>query len=297
MKRSLIARALAAVGLTRLSRRLEVHWVDSRLLGRPMPYAVLRSPPQAAGQAGTERVLYLLHGLGDNCRALDKFGVSDSLHDAMRSGRIPRAHVVMPSGERGFYVDWHDGSHPYESHIVEEVLPAAEHHLGLAPLPRQHRHLAGVSMGGIGALQVGLRHPDRFASLASLSGPVLDEEQAVAHLQQSFTRWFVDFNRVFGDGSDREFLESHNPWAVVRRRAPDLGQRLFVAAGREEKPFFRDTTAAFHRFLESEGVEHRFELFAGRHGWRYWEPAIERAIAYGIGAGAGAGPDRGVEST
>jgi S-formylglutathione hydrolase FrmB len=192
-------------------------------------------------------------------------------------------NIVMPSGERGFYVDWYDGSHPYESHIVEEVVPSAEGRLGLTPLRREHRHLGGVSMGGIGALQLGLRHPELFASIASLSGPVMNERQAVEHLQKSFSRWFVDFNRVFGDGTDKQFMESHNPWAVVRSRAPDIGQRLFIAAGAAEKPFFRETTRAFHEFLRSKGVDHEFELFDGRHGWRYWEPAIERAIAYGTG--------------
>ena len=70
---------------------------------------------------------------------------------------------------------------------------------------------------------------------------------------------------------------------MVRRRAPAIGQRLFIAAGRDEKPFFKDTTRAFHEFLESSGVEHEFELFAGRHGWRFWSPAIERAMIYGTG--------------
>jgi S-formylglutathione hydrolase FrmB len=287
MKRSLITGVLASLGVIRLSRRLEVHWVDSRLLGRPMRFAILRPPPDDDDASDPEHVVYVLHGLGDDCLALDRHGVSDVLFHAMQVGRMPRANVIMPSGERGFYVDWYDGTHPYESHLVQEVLPAAETILGLEALPRGQRHLTGVSMGGIGALQIGLRHPDLFTSIGSLSGPVMNEEQAIAHLQQSFTRWFVDFKRVFGDGSDQEFMESHNPWAIVRRRAPDIGQRLYVAAGREEKPFFRETTSAFHAFLTDRGVDHGYELFDGRHGWRYWTPAMERAIRHGIGAAEG----------
>lgn len=286
MKRSLIRQMLANVGLAHLSDRLELRDVDSRLFRRRLRFAVLH-PPRGADDNAPDRVVYLLHGLGDDCRALDRYGVSDALFEAIERGDLPRTHVVMPSGERGFYVDWHDGSHPYESHIVEEVLPAAERHLGLDSLPRARRHIAGVSMGGIGALHIGFRHAELFSSVASLSGPILNEEQAVAHLRDSYLRWFVNFERVFGDGTDQRFIESHNPWAIVRRRAPDLGQRLYVAAGRGEKPFFRNTTEAFHAFLEAKDVDHGFELFAGGHGWRFWAPALMRAIAHGTGAEAG----------
>jgi S-formylglutathione hydrolase FrmB len=290
VKRSLLSRLLGITGLGYRSHRLELALVDSRLLGRRPGFSILRPPPDADANDRNLPLVYLLHGLGDNCRALDKHGVSDLLLAAMEQGRMPRANVVMPSGERGFYVDWYDGSRPYESHIIEEVLPAAEQILGAPAVSRERRHIAGVSMGGIGALQIGLRHPDRFASIASLSGPVLDERQAVEHLQKSLTRWLVNFKRVFGDGSDREFLETHNPWSIVRRRAPDLGQRLYIAAGAAEKPFFLETTLAFHSFLEKKGVSHAFELSPGRHGWRFWTPVIARALGYTIGRGSWADP-------
>jgi S-formylglutathione hydrolase FrmB len=280
VKRSLFSRLLGVAGLGYRSHRLELALVDSQLLGRRLGFTILRPPPALDGDDRPLPLVYLLHGLGDNCRALDKHGVSDLLVAAMDQGRMPRANVIMPSGERGFYVDWYDGSRPYEAHIVEEVLPAAERILAAGPVTRERRHIAGVSMGGIGALQIGLRHADRFASIASISGPVLDEHQAVEHLQKSFTRWLVNFRRVFGDGSDREFLETHNPWSIVRRRAPDLGQRLFIAAGAAEKPFFLETTLAFHSFLEQQGVPHGFELYPGRHGWRFWKAVLPRALSY-----------------
>jgi S-formylglutathione hydrolase FrmB len=283
MKGAFFKRILAKIGLAHLSDRLELYSVSSDLLGRRLDYSILRPPPSTDGNDGQLPVVYLLHGLGNDCRALDDFGVSDRLYSAMSTGRMPRANVVTPSGERGFYIDWYDGSRPYESHIIEEVLPAAERLLAADGIPRELRHIAGVSMGGIGALLVGLRHPDLFASVASISGPVMDERQAVAHLSQSFMRWFVDLKRIFSDGSDPEFLATHNAWSLVQRRLPHLNQRLFVSAGRDEKPFFRETTKAFHGFLADNGVAHGYEIFPGGHGWRYWAPVIERAISHGIG--------------
>jgi enterochelin esterase-like enzyme len=258
------------------SDRLQTVWIDSALLGRAMPCGILRPPPGDPPSSALP-VFHLLHGLGDSHLALDKFGLGERLWRGMEEGRLPRAFVVAPAGERGFWIDWVDGSRPYERYVVEEVIPGAERLLGLE-LPREHRHLIGVSMGGIGALQVGLRHPELFASVASLSGPIMDERQAVEHLETSPVRFLVDLKRIFGDGTDREHLESHNPHAIARKRGADLGTRLFLAAGRDEKPFFRETTTAFHRLLEGLEVPHEFELFEGGHGWRFWAPVIERAM-------------------
>jgi len=286
MARSLGERLRRLVGRYR-SDRLETVAIHSALLGRRMPCGVLRPPPGDGADADLP-VFFLLHGLGDSHLALDRFGLAEGLYRGMEEGRLPRAFVVAPAGERGFWIDWYDGSRPYERHLVEEVIPLAERRLGLTPA-RERRHLIGVSMGGIGGLQVGLRHPRLFASVASLSGPIMDEEQAVAHLDTSPVRWLVNLKRIFGDGTDREHLQSHNPHAITRARGGDLGLRLFLAAGRDEKPFFRETTAAFHRLLEELGTPHEFELFTGGHGWRCWAPVIERAMGWAVGRAKEAG--------
>jgi enterochelin esterase-like enzyme len=254
--------------------------IDSRILGRRMAFATLSPPPPHDADADLPVVL-VLHGLGDDHLALDDFRVAARLCCAMESGRLPPFHAVAPDGERGFWINWHDGTQRYEGCLLEEVLPAAENALEVAPT-REQRHVIGVSMGGIGALHVGLRHPELFASAASLSGAILDEAQAVVFSRDSFAKWFAPLDRIFGDGTDREFLESYNPFAVVRRRGTPLGQRLFLAAGDREKPFFRETTRAFHRFLDRAGVEHEFELYEGGHGWRCWAPVIERAIGFAL---------------
>ncbi|MFO8073591.1 MAG: alpha/beta hydrolase-fold protein [Polyangia bacterium] len=266
---------------------LEIWELDSEHVDQSSRFAILRPPPGETTRDEPSESLpiaVLLHGIGDTPYALDRFGAAVALRSAISAGRIPRCHLVAPSGERGFWIDWHDGTNRWESHLLKEVIPAAEELLG-GERPPLARHLVGVSMGGIGAIQIGLRHPDLFASASSLSGPILDERQAVEQLEKSINRWLLPLSRIFGDGGDREFFEAHNPFAIARRRAPQLGIRLSLAAGKKEKPFFRDTTIAFHRLLEERGVTHRFELFEGKHRWRHWTPAIERSLAWAIEEG------------
>lgn len=263
------------------SDRQQLHRIDSRLMGRPMDFSTFSPPGELRKDAG---LVCLFHGLGNDHRALDKYGLSDSLYAAMEQGRIPPMHVVTPNGERGFYVNWRDGSRPYEDHIIEEVLPEAEALLGL-DLSRDNRHLLGVSMGGLGAVQTGLRHPDLFSTIIALSAPVLNERQAVEHVRNSsFARWLVDFHRIFGDLEDDEFMHAHNPYAILKRRpAAEVNQRIFLSTGDREREFFLETSKAFHRFLDERGIDHHWEEYPGKHGWKYWSPVIEKALVWAAG--------------
>ena len=135
----------------RRGRLLTEGAIDSRLFGRRMAFATLSPPPPHDANRDLPVVL-VLHGLGDDHLALDDFGIAARLHVAMESSALPPFHAIAPDGERGFWIDWHDGSRPYERFLLEELLPAAERGLGV-DATRERRHVIGVSMGGIGALQ------------------------------------------------------------------------------------------------------------------------------------------------
>jgi S-formylglutathione hydrolase FrmB len=203
----------------------------------------------------------------------------------MESGRIPLAHFAMPDGERGFYINWYDGSRRYEDYILEEVLPAAEALLGAHP-SRDRRVVMGVSMGGGGALQIGMRHPELFCAAGSLSGLLLDEADAKSLIHTSRMRFLVDLERVFSDGSDQAFFDAHNIYEIAERRAAAFDQRIFLAAGTREDPEFLRTTKRFHAHLEALGIEHVFTEYDGGHGWRHWAPVIEEALPYLVSGGA-----------
>lgn len=270
---------LALVACGPSSERLKYRTLDSKELSREMSYALLLPPDAGSGEAEVRHVFYVLHGLGDDHRSLDRFGVSDRLHAAMLAGRLPRAHVVAPGGERGFYVNWYDGTNNYEDYLLQDVLPTADAELGVEP-GQVSRHLLGVSMGGLGAIQIGLRHPDLFASISSLSGFLPDVDEAKELIERMPKMRGVDLRRVFGDCSDQAFVDAHNPYQVVRLRDADPGQRIFLAVGDRERDEFIDANRAFHELLEQRGVPHEYLVYEGRHRWRDWAPIIERAMSY-----------------
>jgi len=261
------------------SHRLETGPLESKVLGKQMPFSLLMPPGGAPGDAASLHVVYQLHGYGGGHTALDDEGLSDGLLVAQERGRIPRVFIALPEGERGFYINWHDGSLRYEDYIIGEAIPAIEKALGLE-LSRARRHIMGVSMGGYGALVVGLKHAEMFESIASLSGSLFDEEKAIELANKRFLDWAIDIRRMLGDGTDREFLERNNPYSLIRALAPEARPRLFVGVGREEPSALRKASTQFHAFLDGEGVAHEWVEFAGGHDWESWAPVIEKAIVH-----------------
>lgn len=258
---------------------VEYRAVQSAKLGKEMPFTLMRAPA-TQGDSNDLPLFLLLHGGGDDHRSLDRFGLADHFWEAMVDGRMPRAHFVMPEGERGFYVNWRDGTRPYKDYILEEVLPAARKALGLNHRGRDH--ILGVSMGGTGALRIGLNHPERFASIGCLSGIILNKDQADRMMDNVFLRILLPIKRIWGDGNDERTRLSNDPYALTARRAPDLGQRLMVAVGSDESERLRNTAAAYHRALTQMQVEHEYLVFSGGHKWQDWKGVIEHAVRYAL---------------
>ncbi len=251
--------------------------VESEVLERELGISVLPAP----GDSGPAEapVLVILHGMGEDHLALDRHGVSGQLREAMLAGRIPPVHLLLPSGDRGYWTNWHDGSQRWEDYLLREAIPAGEAMLG-ALSDRDRRHILGVSMGGAAALRIGLAHPELFASTACLSSFVMNRAQALRMLKNPILRMLADLEPVFGDGDDPEFARRHDPYRLVLDRPAHLEQKIFLAAGEREWSKFERLSVDFHEFLEAREVEHRIEIYDGGHGWRDWLPAIEHAIAY-----------------
>jgi len=262
--------------------RLEVRAVSSAALGEEMGFSVLRPPVCSGAEEEAPHVVYLLHGYGGDHHSLDEEGLSDLLFVAQAEGRVPRVLMVMPEGQRGFYLNWHDGTRRYEDYLLEELIPEAERQLGIE-VPRERRHIAGVSMGGYGALILGLRRPDLFASAASISGVIFDEDKAIDLAGSRLLSWAIDIDRMLGDGSDREFLTGHNPYSLIERLSEGERPRLFLASGSDEPEPLRRASVDFHERLLELGIDHEWLVYEGGHDWEGWARAIERAIAHAAG--------------
>jgi diacylglycerol O-acyltransferase / trehalose O-mycolyltransferase len=280
------ARAPAVVAQRQVAPRELDLSVRSTALGRA---ARVRLLTPAGWQPSARRrwpVLYLLHGCCDSYRSWTRST------DVARWPQLRSVLVVMPEGgDVGFYSNWRDGPRWEDFHLRELTsLLAARYHAG----PR--RAIAGLSMGGLGAVDYAARRPHLFRAAASFSG-VLHPLDAPRFWLGLFSNYTGDPRAVWGDpNNDRDIWRAHDPTALVRSLA---GVSLFVSAGNGRPGPFehgegaRDPveaevgaeTRAFVRRARTLGVPVSADLYgAGVHNWPYWQRELHRALPVLLGA-------------
>ncbi len=247
-----------------------VHW-KSDVIGKQTTMQVLL-PETGKGPYAT---FYLLHGLSDDSTMwLRRTRIEWYVRDLSLI-------VVMPDGYRGFYTD-NDQGPAYARHIGEE-LPAFVEKTFHAKAERGARAIGGLSMGGYGALRVGLGYSDRFCSVNSHSGAVgwgSIEGDAGYWAEAERRGWSDDFStelkRVFGTspmGSGHDILTL----AKRAKKARTL-PKLLLDCGAED--FLIEDNRKFQRDLTGAKVPHVYREFPGAHTWDYWDTHIQDALQF-----------------
>lgn len=207
-------------------------------------------------------VLYLLHGMSDDHTIWTR---RTSLERYVAELELA---VVMPSGHRGFYTDQASG-YPYWTHLAEEV-PAVMASFFPLSTRREDTFVAGLSMGGYGALKLGLRHPERFAAAASLSGALDVQDRAVRRPGDEWVRTFGSAERARANGDD--LLD------LVTRADPAALPPLWAWCGTED-----ELLGDNHRFRDAcreHGVALDYAESPGAHDWAAWDEQIQRVLAW-----------------
>jgi len=208
-------------------------------------------------------VLYLLHGLSDDHTIWLRRTSIERYVSAMDLA------VVMPNVHRSFYTDMKFGGKYWT--FVSEELPQIVAAFFPVSTRREDTFAAGLSMGGYGALKLGLRRPDRFAAVASLSG--------ATDIANAFTLFPDDFRLIFGDatskGTDDDLF--HLAEEVMHKK-PAERPRLFQYCGTED--FLYEDNVRFRDHLRKIGCECVYREKPGTHDWQFWDETIQEVLAW-----------------
>jgi putative tributyrin esterase len=180
--------------------------------------------------------------------------------------------LVIPAVHRTVYVDI-GKTHRYFTYLTEE-LPALVQSFFPISSRREDTCVAGLSMGGYGAIKIGLTLPERYAAAASLAG-VLDYAQAAS------TQPFWAEDRRFNFGDQHNLVGGpHDVFHLARCLAAADGPkpRLYAIAGTED--FVYEGNQAFHSLAASLGLDYTFEDGPGRHDWDDFDPLLDRLMAW-----------------
>jgi diacylglycerol O-acyltransferase / trehalose O-mycolyltransferase len=285
---SLLAVA-AVVTLSRVrvleEQRLTDRVVDVRLwspaLRARTTVRLLLPPAYAERPEARWPSVYLLHGCCDDYLSWTRSTDIEALSAASD------VLVVMPDGGRaGFYSDWLDGPGWETFHTVElPALLADRYRAG------DRRTVAGVSMGGLGALGYAARHPGEFRAAASFSGIVhtrLSSDESRGYLGLLRSEHEHPY-RLWGAPSvDAAVWAAHNPYDLAPRLA-SLPLFISVGDGRPgplnpdgdpdpTEPYLLEENSALRERLTELGAKATFDFYGpGSHDWPYWERELHRA--------------------
>jgi putative tributyrin esterase len=216
--------------------------------------------PERADQKGPFPVFYLLHGLSDDHTIWQR---RTSIERYV--GDLPLI-VVMPDGERSFYVDAAEGAKFGEA-MTKDLVGFIDRTFKTKP-DRSGRAIGGLSMGGYGALRLALGNPDMFCSANSHSGAL-----AFGHKASDLAN--IEFKRILGPNpvggpNDLFTLADHLDKAHLPALRIDCGTEDFLL----------QDNRAFHKHLADKGHPHEYQEFPGSHEWGYWDKHVQEAIAF-----------------
>ena len=225
------------------------------------------------------KLLYLLHGhCGDHTSWLKDSRIELYLRGCDTA-------CVLPFGDRSFYVDGAH-THRYQTFIAEELPVILHNYFPLTEKPEE-TFIGGLSMGGYGALNIALNHPENYGGVIALSsvidpfykedaeevlkkgGPALDDEDAILNKEA-----------VFG-GPDSFYGSKYDLYAGLHRLNEKEGHkpRFFMLCGSDD--FLVEQNRAFAKEASKlPGIDLSYEEFPGIHDWYFWDPAIVKGLKY-----------------
>ncbi len=276
---------LAAAAPPGQERVQENSRLASPILGRDVDYGIYL-PPDYFETTRRYPVVYLLHGLSDDESGWIQFGELPQTADrAIADRAIPPMIVVMPDAGATFYINDYQGKVRYEDFLVKELIPYIDKTYRTRPT-REFRGVAGLSMGGWGALTLSMRHPDLFSACAAFSAAVWTEEEAAAMEGPMYERMFAGLfgPRPAEKGAVATHFKAVNPISLARA-LPDTELRkvrYYVDCGDDD--FLIRGNCALHLALTERKVPHEFRVRDGGHAWSYWRTGIVDGLEF-IGRG------------
>ncbi|MCQ2566517.1 MAG: esterase family protein [Clostridia bacterium] len=242
----------------------------SEALGMQTQVDVLIPQRETEGEIGIEskadgqkyKCLYLLHGCSDDQtiwmrrtsveRYASKYGVA----------------VVMPFAARSYYSDMKYGEKYYQ--FIAKELPRTIQEFFNISDKREDNYVCGLSMGGYGALKVGLRECDNFCAAAGLS--------AVTTFEGRYD-WRI-LKNVFGDPVEIPDDDRLDKLALKQAENPNR-PKVFIGCGTEDSLYKENLQ--FRKMLEDLGYDVTYRESSGEHSWNFWDEYIQYVLEWMFG--------------
>lgn len=250
--------------------RVETVRFQSKFINTTLPYNVILPTDYDTARTTRYAVLYLLHGLtGHYSDWIARTNVADYAAEY-------RMIVVMPEGNDGWYTNSDTvATDKYESYILHELIPDVQQRYRTIQA-RYGRSIAGLSMGGYGAIKFGLKSPETFVFAGSMSGAF-----AVTRFTEKETgAGWADSLKLFGPiGS--ETRQANDLFEILGKLTPRRVSSLpyfYFDCGTEDSPLIFPSNRELSALMFEKKVPHEFRQLPGDHSWAYWDQQIQEIL-------------------
>ena len=260
-----LAISQAPTAVAKLPPNVAEATLNSKLMARAMPYRVILPEGYASSKNKRYPVIYLLHGL---------FGSSENWTTLTKLPSYAKNYpviIVNPEGENGWYTD--SPTNPakrYESYLLKELIPEIDAKYR-TNATRGGRAIAGLSMGGYGALKFGVKYPEMFSLAGSFSGAL---GAATFTSSPTMDAIFKSIDEAFGPPGG-ETRKINDLFALVRDASPERIKTfpfIYLDCGTED--FLFQNNREFVALLIEKRVPHEYRERPGTHAWPYWEAQV-----------------------
>jgi enterochelin esterase-like enzyme len=243
---------------------------DSAALQRKWSYAVYLPDGYETSNLKYP-VLYLLHGHGQDLYAWVNFGHLQPTADALIArGEMPPAIIVMPDAGVTWYVDRKE---KMETAVIQDLIGDVQHTFRVID-DRKGRVVAGLSMGGYGALRFVLKYPEMFAAAGLLSPAIYDPEVP----QGSGARRAGVFGGAEFD--PQVWKELNYPPLMDAFLAKKIAVPMYINSGDDDDFFIEAEATRLYSLLRKNGQPAELRIVDGAHKWPVWESTIGDAMVY-----------------
>ncbi len=257
--------------LYRPAPSVETVQFHSKLVNATLPYNVILPPDYRQSRATRYPVLYLLHGVTGH---YSDWVTHSNVADYAAQYRLI---VVMPEGNNGWYTDSTTApADKYETYILKELIPDVQRHYRTIEA-RYGRAVAGLSMGGYGALKFGLKFPDMFVFAGSMSGAL----GAPAWTENDLKDPGAIRDSVLGvfGGAGSQSRKANDIFEIVRGLAPPRVASLpyfYLDCGTEDGLI--SFSQQFVALLRDKKIAHEYRELPGNHNWAYWDQQVPEVL-------------------
>ncbi len=180
-----------------------------------------------------------------------------------------------------WYINDYQNQMRWEDMFIDEFMAYIEAEYRVRP-KKEFRGLAGLSMGGYGALVLALRHPDLFAATAAFSSGVLTDEEMESTPQE---RYDAIFGILYGQGLQgsarlTDHWRQYSVLDIVKNTPADQLKtvRYYIDCGDDD--FLAIGNASLHILLTQKEIPHEYRVRDGAHTWSYWRTGLPEGLKF-----------------